>query len=135
MSFTDFTSALPDAVASAASDVSTTAGDFTSALPDLFASGTNAAGLGVTGFSLDTILPPAPAVSGASVSNLVTDLGKQLTTFFNTEQSVYSAQAAANLAKAQGEAAVTAAKQPTSGIPSVYWLVGAGLLALIIAKK
>lgn len=136
MSFTDFTDALPDLVASP-----TNIGDSIGANSDLgdlilgMPSGTNAAGIPTGPLGLNTVLPPAPSISSFSPSAVITDISGTLTNFFKGEQQVYSAQAAANLTKAQGTAAVKNATNPTAGIPSAYFLIGAALLAAVVITK
>lgn len=134
MSFTDFTDALPDLVAAPVEDVgsSVSSSDFLSlGLP----SGTNAAGIPTGPLGLNTVLPPSPSISSFSPSAVITDISGTLTNFFKGEQQVYSAQAAANLTKAQGTAAVKNATNPTAGIPSAYFLIGAALLAAVVITK
>lgn len=138
MSFTDFTDALPDLVAAPVSDIGTLTSDAISqgsSLSDIFNTGANAAGIPTSGFSLNTILPPSPSITSFSPSAVITDISGTLSNFFRGEQQVYAAQAAANLTKAQGTAAVNAAKQPTAGIPSAYFLIGASLLAAVLITK
>lgn len=138
MSFTDFTDALPDFVAAPVSDLGTLTPDAISSgssLSDIFNTGANAAGIPTSGFSLNTVLPPAPSITSFSPSAVITDISGTLTNFFKGEQQVYSAQAAANLTKAQGTAAVKNAANPTAGIPSAYFLIGAALLAAVVITK
>lgn len=92
----------------------------------------NLPSLGAPSFSAPTLAMPQSITT--DITGAIKSLGDVATSLFSTQAQIYQAQAAANVAKAQGQNAVQVAK---AGLPSPQLLLfaGLGLAALLLVSK